>query len=61
SAYFLVENENGLGVYHNNGESLLECAFQRIVALDEHTFQLTTSSGIAYYDVLERKLIVLKL
>ena len=58
--FFLVENENGLGLYKSNGSLLLPCAYQRIVKFDDNTFQLTNSKGLAYFLLAENKIVALQ-
>jgi hypothetical protein len=55
--YFLVENQEGLGVYNTDGSQLIPCAYQRIVKLDDGVFQLTNASGISYFLPIENKIV----
>ena len=59
-SYFLVENQEGLGVYNTDGSPLIPCAYQRIVRLDDGTFQLTNASGLSYYLPIENKIVQLQ-
>jgi hypothetical protein len=60
TSYFLVENQDGLGVFNTDGSPLIPCAYQRIVRLDDGTFQLTNSSGLSYYLPIENKIVQLQ-
>jgi hypothetical protein len=55
-----VENNNGLGLYGTDGTPIISCGYQRIVRFDQHSFQLSTPEGLAYYLVDDQKILTLK-
>ena len=57
TSYFLVENQEGLGLFKTDGTQLIPCAYQRIVRLDDGAFQLTSASGISYFLPIENRIV----